>query len=182
MMGKDIERMLTNINSLMYDVGDLIFAIQSELMYNDLIDSILSIFDDVKNDYNKMKNIDDQNYTDRKNFNNSIGSPWSEFDQLISSYNYIRQPLINLETMSPSKEDLLFILSLLNKLNIDIVNFKWALITYHDYIQRAFDNIYNDNVPSITFSNDSRGTQTTGNLSQKVSNNVSVKDADITPY
>ncbi len=160
MMGKDIERMLTNVN----DLGRIILNSinnKSNIDQTELDDTYNLLLED----YKKMQHVDELNFTDKSNFNNSIGSPWTEFENLMNILNNIT----DIQSMIPM-------------IYTCIIDFKWALITYHDYVQRAFDNIYNDNVPSITFTNDSRGTQSTGNVSQKISNNVSVKDADITPY
>ena len=174
MMGKDIERMLMNLNEL--NKG---FSMSSDLSITLDFNDVYQLLND---DYIKMKHIDELNFADKSNFNNSIGSPWSEFDNLMETLKCFIDYKSSIDFNNASKDELQVLSNYVSIISIRIVDFKWALITYHDYVQRAFDNIYNDNVPSITFSNDSRGTQTTGNLSQKISNNVSVKDTDITPY
>ena len=73
-------------------------------------------------------------------------------------------------------------LNLLNTVLSLTIDAKWALITYNDYTQRGFDNLYNNNESSITFTNDVKGTQTNGNIAQKIDNNVSVKEESIDPY
>lgn len=166
MMGKDIERILNNIN----DLNNVLLNI-----YTEISEEYIILFKNIHNllneDYEKMQHIDELNFADKCNFNNSIGSPWTEFTTLMSSLTtYIER--INTESY---KEMVPILIA-------QIVDFKSVLITYHDYVQRAFDNVYNDNVPSITFTSDSRGTQSTGNISQKISNNVSIKDANVTPY
>lgn len=167
MMGKDIERILTNLN----DLNKILLNLYKAEISKDYITPFKSTYELLNEDYKKMQHIDELNFADKSNFNNSIGSPWTEFTNLMES---LSMYLDYISTISFKV--------MINILISQIIDFKLALIMYHDYVQRAFDNIYNDNVPSITFTNDSIGTQSTGNVSQKISNNVSVKDKDITPY
>lgn len=171
MMGKDIERILTNVNDMNNIVLDRYFDTDTINNAEKYTISFKDIYNLLNEDYKKMKHIDELNFADKCNFNNSIGSPWTEFTSMMKVATQYTEAIY-----TESYKEMIPILM------TQIVDFKLALITYHDYIQRAFDNVYNDNVPSITFTNDSRGTQSTGNVSQKISNNVSVKDLNITPY
>ena len=171
MMGKDIERILSNVNDMNNIVLDRyldVYTLPSEKIYTI---PFKNTYDLLKEDYEKMKHIDELNFADKCNFNNSIGSPWTEFNSMMK----VATLYLGFISTDSYKEMIPILMT-------QILDFKCALITYHDYVQRAFDNVYNDNEPSITFTNDSRGTQSTGNVSQKISNNVSVKDVDITPY
>lgn len=119
-------------------------------------------------------------YSDTTSFNNSIGSPWTEMSVLSSACS-------NIEYYVSTNGDLEYtsqkigLLSLLNSLITLAVDAKWAIITYHDYIQRGYDCVYNDNVPSITTKR-TINEYTTGNLKQTISNNVNIAEESIDPF
>lgn len=196
MYGKDIERMLKSTNKIKKFIEDgvdsLTRAMSGRLSvdeyrqevaspYSGSFSALMSSLDDIESDCDKMKKMDNQNYCDKTEINNSIGSPWTEFARLktgiqdLSSY-YDAHP--SLQYLGEKTAMCL----LMNTVLTLVIDAKWALITYHDYTQRGFDNLYNDNTPSITFTKDVQGNQTTGNITQANDDNVHVKQPSTDPY
>lgn len=151
---------------------------------SEYVSSIISLLDSFEDDFGKLSSLRSGLYTESTSFNNSIGSPWSEINKLKESIMVIK---------SFGFKDLKFIgekcalLSLLNMAISYAVDAKWALITYHDYIQRGYDNKYNDNNPSITFKKNYKTNEldvraTIGNKNQDFEENVHIKKETLDPF
>ena len=212
MMGKDIERMIKSTDNIKQLIEKAVDDITAQMIgpleidtftipghcpgsysvpagdpkekkkpFTGSLSSLMKTLDEIEDDCWKMSNMDSKNYCDKKDLNNSIGSPWSEFAKLkvgIKDASDFYDAHNTLDYIG-EKAAMCALLNTVLSLTIDA---KWALITYNDYTQRGFDNLYNNNESSITFTNDVKGTQTNGNIAQKIDNNVSVKEESIDPY
>lgn len=194
MMGKDIERMLSGIcvviNVLEAGIDSIAAAssyrIETEgdhnevekqnIMQTTFLSSIMSAVSDIDGDLSKMISIRDGLYTDASSFNNSNGSPWTELNKLKESIDKFSNP-VSIEFMGHRVQ----LLALMQIALSRAVDAKWALIIYHDYIQRAYDNIYNGNVPSIKFPGEGMK-ESTGNLTGNYTNNVHMPKQKFDPF
>ena len=57
----------------------------------------------------------------------------------------------------------------------------WAMIIYHDYIQRGFDDSFNGKKPSVTFKF-GLDKESNGNLAQKYNENVNIPTKPLEPF
>ena len=125
--------------------------------------------------YTKLKKIQSEMYTNSNEFNNSIGSPWTEVDNLkkvldmVSSRNY-----------GSYSRDIAGIGLMLSQVTAACVDAKWAIITYNVYIQRGFDTIFNGS-PSVTFKTGLNKTSM-GNINQNIDENINIKKKQVSPY
>ena len=55
-----------------------------------------------------------------------------------------------------------------------VTDAKWAMLTYHDYIQRGFDAKFNDKRPSIAFKQANKKDESIGNIRQDFEENVNI--------
>lgn len=149
-----------------------------------LLSSISTSIAEFEEDGEKLKGLEEGLYTDVKTLNNSYGSPWSEIHRLEEALKLLK---------SSGSRDLEFIgdkasiLALLNMTMSYAVDAKWALTLYHDYIQRGFDNKYNDNEPSIVFNKNYKTDEldvraTMGNKNQQIEENVHIKKGNYDPF
>ena len=106
---------------------------------------------------------------------------------VVTSLTKLNESITLLENYSSSHSQLNWLseksalLGLLNTILALSVDAKWALITYHDYIQRGYDNKYNNNTPSVTF-NDGVGKKSIGNIDQKFDENVHIPQPSVDPF
>lgn len=134
----------------------------------------------IKEDTDKFSKLQKKMFSKASKFFNSLGSPFSEYDALMDACKSVK-------TYASSHSGLKYLgekislLSLVQPIIPCLVDFKIALITYNDYIQRGYDNVYNDNKPSITIQRQ-KNKKTTGNIQQKGNNNVEVPQESIDPY
>lgn len=204
MMGKDCERILSGINEIKDSLSELMLTITGTICtpikikadhnhslgsYNtfefdekssdndlssvmDLINSKLSV---VLPDIEQMKSLGSSMYTGTKTFNNSYGSPWTEIDKLEEALNNIKNLDMSCTKLIGGK---LIIIGLINSAIVSAVDAKWAIITYHDYIQRGYDAKVNNNTPDITFLGADRE-KTIGNIKQNFKENVNIPEESI---
>lgn len=212
MMGKDCERILYTLNKMTDVASKAISEIaklnappvkvkadhthnesgnasviefiekESKISMAGPLSKITSTLEELSDDLSKLGTLEKGLYTDVRSFNNSIGSPWLEIKRLRSSIDAVS---------SYSGEDYIgdraVVISLLTSVVSSIVDAKWALIHYHDYIQRGFDNIFNDNEPSITTKKNYKTDEldvkrTMGVRNQKIENNVHIKKGNYDPF
>jgi len=136
------------------------------------VNPIVAIGVELGTDQKKMHHIESNQYTDRNTFNNSYGSPYEEVDQL-------KMNIDNLEAYANEYPDLQWIgekQSLLHLIQVVLtmsVNAKWSIITYQDWMQGAYDQQFNDNVPSLTWDSFASATgKTIGNVNQVITGAV----------
>jgi hypothetical protein len=192
MMGSDIERMVSGIDSLISALDSSITGLASAIAYaietpnfvdeknvdaGDFTSGPGSAFSAMSGDLGNMQSLGSGLYVGTSSFNNSIGSPWTELSNLSSAMSDVTGFSVPLLYIGPKAA----LLALLNKAMTRAVDAKWAIITYHDYIQRGYDNQYNGNNPSVSFENVD-GTYTTGNLTQDYSENVKVPTPSKDPF
>lgn len=165
--------------------GVLNFGIDVELeeQEGEAIGSLGSISDattSLSSDASKMANLASNLYSDVSSFNNSAGSPWIEISNLNSACS-------NLQSFVSTNGNFVYVsqkvalMSLLNSVMTLAVDAKWAIITYHDYVQRGYDCVYNGNTPSVTTKR-TINEYTTGNLKQTIANNVNIAEESIDPF
>ena len=145
------------------------------------LDKLVNVVDDIEDDCKKMKDMDKKMFVDKSEFNNSIGSPWTEFEKLQEAIKDMDRYYANHSALNYIGQKSAMC-SLCNAVLSCAIDAKWSLIIYHDYVQRGFDNLYNNNVPSITFTDGLNNHQTTGNVDQNIDNNVGIKKESIDPY
>lgn len=203
MMGKDCERMLSEINGIKDALISAIKGVSSSINYRiktkgshgehgieligyeepngsvaQYVSSVKSAYSSFSSDNSKMKSLESNMYTSSNSLNNSYGSPWKELHVLEESINNISSFNSGSGQYIGGKIELLGLLNIALSCAIDA---KWALITYHDYIQRGFDTKFNDNEPSITFKKANKK-DSIGNINQDFKENVNVKQPSIDPY
>lgn len=191
MYGSDIEKMLRQIDSTkkliedtIDDIGDELgnpWSSDANLSKKTNLQKTMKKLDDLEDYCQKMDKMDKKLYVNKSECNNSIGSPWTEFAKLKIGLKdagdfYDKWPTLKYANQKSA------MLAFLNAVLTEATDAKWALVTYHDFTQRGFDNMFNNNKPSMTFPNGVDGEQTTGNLDQEVDNNVSIKKKSIDPY
>lgn len=189
MMGKDIETLITNLekikdgittmNSFIYTVNNTILdedsnsQVSIQLMWTN---TIIPLMIESKPYIDKILGIESKMHGKSSEFNNSIGSPWNEFKKFNELYGKI------LTIIAPKyKGGRSGLMAMLSMWYASIVDCKWALSYYNDYVQRGYDNIYNGNKPSVTITR-KKGKKSTGNIDQPIDNNVSVPEPSIDPY
>lgn len=198
MMGRDIERIVAGIDSVKDKLARAIELVADNSGYkiethgwaderqahgeevekeaSDLINDAISAMDSLNPDVSKMQTLGSKLYTSVGSFNNSYGSPWREISNLKSS-------MSKLSSVQPIKYmgDRVRLLGYLNVALGRAIDAKWAMTTYHDYIQRGYDYKYNDRQPSCPTQR-TASRQSTGNLNQQYAENVNIKEKPIAPF
>ena len=207
MFGNDVERILAGVNKVKDITANSINILTDTIAYritsdathggistspcypeesevsssaHSFVSPIRSAMNSIVSDFQKMNELANGLYVDINSFNNGYGSPWTELNKLEESIKLA-------ESFSHSHSNLNWIgekaglLGLLNSILSASIDSKWALIYYHDYIQRGYDNKYNDNDPSIKF-NTGIDTQSIGNVKHDYSENVHIKEPSIDPF
>lgn len=207
MMGKDVERILSGIN-LIKDVtrssinslaNGTSYRIKSkecrgcpppvhcypleepyELPATVYVSPIRAAMQSISSDYAKMNSLASMLYTSTSSFNNCYGSPWTELNRLEDDISSAEAFAAAHPTL-PWVGDKAGLLALLNKILTSSIDAKWAITHYHDYIQRGYDNVYNNNDPSITFNTSLDGVSI-GNINQVNEENVHIKPKSNDPF
>jgi hypothetical protein len=113
----------------------------------------------------KVHAIQEDLYVDRSGMHNPQGSPWWELEDLNTKYNQAKE-------YAEAHPQLQWIgekhalLNLLQNMVSAILNAKFAVIQYQDYLQRGYDQVHNGDKPSVTW-DDFKNGRTDGNLKQK---------------
>lgn len=191
MLGKDCERMIASIDSIKFAIEHAILVVGSSAAYqintegthgekeignsvSGILESVSTMAGQISGDVGKMNQLGNGLYTSTNSFNNSCGSPWAE----ISALNDVLTSLNGSITYMGDRINALAQLQIAYGRAIDA---KWAIIYYHDYIQRGYDHKYNNNDPSITFKAGLHR-NTIGNVTQDYDTNVNIKQPSIDPY
>lgn len=131
-------------------------------------------------DANKMNEISKNMYTDTETFNNTYGSPWKEINMLKEKIDKLEEYVTGHATLQWMGEKF----ALISYMQIIIsyaVDAKWAITTYQDYIQRAYDYQFNNKSASIAWDDFENGA-TTGNKNQNTPGSVNVDRESDDPY
>jgi hypothetical protein len=131
-------------------------------------------------DYSKMCTLRDTLYTSSNSFNNGYGSPWTELTNLYNAINEVIK-FVSSNHSVPYMGNKVALLSLLQVLLSRANDSRHALIYYHDYIQRGYDHIFNNNLPSVTFRT-TLSRSSIGNLKQTYDENVNMPTDSNDPY
>jgi hypothetical protein len=207
MYGDDVERILVGINLVKDTTTESINLLSEAVAYRIISDAvhggtstapchpvetevpvssykfispIRKAMDSIKEDYIKMNELAEGLYINISKFNNKYGSPWTELNKLEES-------IKDAEAFA-SKHSILNwvgeksgLLGLLNKILTLSIDSKWTLVYYHDYIQRGYDNQYNNNDPTIRFTSGIEK-QSIGTVKHEYSENVRIKEKSIDPF
>lgn len=212
MMGKDCERILFVINKMIDNTNKAIVNIsklnsppikvkaehthgedgsasltefiekESTISMAEPLQEISETLEELSGDLSKLDKLEKGLYTDIKKFNNSIGSPWIEIKRLRSAINTISS-----YTGEDYVGDRHVVIAALSAVISSAVDAKWAMIFYHDYVQRGFDNIFNNNEPSISFKKNYKTDEldvnrTIGIRNQQYDENVHIKKDNRDPF
>ena len=204
MMGKDVEKMIQYIEEIK---SGAIFAInqlaqdsayqiksrathgglstasctpeEKEVSGNSGIGHISTPMGKLEEYCSHMDTLEQEHYIESNQFNNCIGSPWSELKKLQAVVSMAEAYSANSMNYIGEKAGMLSVLCMVYTTATDT---KWAMIYYHDYIQRGFDHLFNKDEPSITYNNGLEDEQTTGNVTQEFKENVNIPVPSIDPY
>lgn len=166
-------------NACMYPIEvSLLTGIEVPKMYFANPAPLSNYLSSINEFHGKMNSLNDDLYTSSSSFNNSHGSPWSEFNRMIQACNDTIPYMGNLGYIG-EKSALADISAHAMQRSIDA---KYAIIIYHDYLQRGFDKNYHDNQPSITTKKNVNDQQTFGNVKQQYNDNVNLKEPSIDPF
>lgn len=197
MMGKDVERILSGIDAVKdaasNSSGSLALAMSYRAGFDEhnresevhasssgFMSPVINAIAGIESDCGRMSELKSGLYTDSKAFNNSYGSPWTELSNLQNAVSVAK-------SFASSHDPLKFVgekaalAELLNKVVLAAIDARWALMHFHDYIQRGYDNKYNNNIPSITFPGGD-GKDTIGNIVHHYDENVHIPEPSIDPY
>jgi hypothetical protein len=192
MLGQDCERMISSINSIKVTIEEAIKQIGSSASYQittegthgetevsnpydiSILNAVSNMASNLSSDVSKMSSLGNNLYTSTSSFNNSCGSPWAE---LATFYDSLQNLSLSITWMG----DRITALSVLTIALSRAIDAKWAIIYYHDYIQRGYDHVYNDNNPSIT-TKAGLHRETIGNVTQDYDTNVNIPKESIDPY
>lgn len=207
MMGKDCERIIKNISNieelLEYSVVNISKlnsppiiidgshshdengnSSKLEFMEKDTpvdlseyLSDLISKFDEVLPDLEKIKILERGLYVKTSEFNNSIGSPWTEINKFKDIIERIKSA-VNADYVGNRSE----VITLINIAMMRVTDAKWAMLTYHDYIQRGFDAKFNDKRPSIAFKQANKKDESIGNIRQDFEENVNIPKKHIDPW
>lgn len=204
MMGQDVERILAGINAVKDAAVAAAQSLASSTAYKivssaehagtafghcapfeievpagNVTSSIKSAVDCISGDCGKMNSLSNGLYTNSSSFNNGYGSPWTELNKLTEAIdNAVSFESSNGTDYVGNKAALLSMINIVISYAVDA---KWAIIYYHDYIQRGYDNKYNGNEPSIKFTTGIEK-ETVGNVNQEFEENVHIKKPSIDPF
>lgn len=207
MMGKDVERILSGINAVKDAATSCISSLANATAYRltheanhgglstapcypiekskpagaaGFVSPIRAAMSGIATDQANMSSLASDLYTSSETFNNGYGSPWTEMNKLeeaIATAEAFAGAHANLDWLGEKAG----LLGLLNAVLSAAVDAKWALTVYHDYIQRGYDNKFNGNVPSITFTSGIQK-ETIGNVSHDYNENVHIEQPSIDPF
>ena len=92
--------------------------------------------------YLKAKAIEKTMFMNKRLVNNTIGSPWTEFEDLNTL-------MLNLKTFAVKYSSIKYLnenralLTILQLILSHVIDCKWALISYHDILSRGFEKVFN---------------------------------------
>ena len=197
MMGKDVERILNGINEINDRASDYVGSIAPQTAYRistpdhvlespviipiwPMLQPIEIVINMLVPDEERMNELAKVLYTNISSFNNGYGSPWPEFNKFMgASREAVAFAIAHHD--APWMGDKVGILALLNRVMSTAVDAKQSLIQYHDYIQRGYDHLFNNNNPSITFRT-TIDRDSIGNIKQEYYENVNMPADSIDPY
>lgn len=207
MMGKDCERLFSGIVNIQNELQNSLELLRQSIEFPIEMNPVrinhsdgssetlhmvekkkiisTSFFDCVKtakakleHDFDVMKMLKDNLYTDTSAFNNSNGSPWNEVLKLKECVEDIEDML---KTPIEYASQAILISNRITDALIRAIDAKFSFMMYHDYIQRGYDAKCNGKVPSVVFK---AGTTrvSVGNVSQSFSENVNIPKPSIDPF
>lgn len=146
---------------------------------NQYVDPIVDIGKELQKDLEKMKDIEDNMYTEKETFNNNYGSPWKEIYILKEKIDIVEKYGKDFPELQwiGEKHTLMSLMHIVLSYTVDA---KWAFIVYQDWMQRAYDHRFNNNEPAITW--DKFKDQTIGQWEQEYDENVNIKKPSKDPY
>lgn len=192
MMGKDVERILSEIDT----VKDVSFKMINSLvgiscynamsdpvkvMTSSFTDPVISAMRSMKSDCTNMGSLKSSLYVDSGSFNNSSGSPWAELSNLQKAVDDVQSFADSHDPFMLLLGEKLSLMGLVQRVYSTAIDARWAICIYHDYVQRGFDYTFNGNVPSIVFV-DGKGQESVGNVNQQYTDNVHIPPKPIETF
>lgn len=191
MMGNDVERILSGIDAVKDTASKSIDSLSNITAYKittpehtdekevpqaaaSFVEPIVSCMNAMNSDCGKMDSLKSNMYTSASSFNNSYGSPWEELTCLQNAVKSASN-FANAHSVLKYVGEKAALLGLINKVLSTAIDARWALMHFHDYVQRGFDCEYNGKNPSVTFVGGD-GKPTTGNLTHKYDENVRIPE------
>lgn len=206
MMGQDVERINSGIDSVIDAVSQAIISFAESPCYrikskeqhaglgtgvcypleekvpvdNPMAGVSASFSGGLSPDCSKMGELDSGLFTSTKGFNNQVGSPWTEISRLERLIN-AGSAFAGAHSPFDAVGDKAGMLSILNMIMSAAVDAKWAITTYNDYVQRGYDQNYNGKKPGITMKT-GLDKVTNGNVKQDYDENVNMPVPSIDPF
>lgn len=197
MMGNDIERILGGIDAVKEASANSVDSLSNAVAYqittpdhttelpvpvssSSFTTPIISAMSGMSGDCSKMSSLQGGLYVSSSSFNNGYGSPWTELKRL-------QDAVKSLESFSSSHPILNYVgekaglLGLINKTMSAAIDARWALMHFHDYVQRGFDHAFNGDIPSIVFE-DGKGQESVGNINHNYTDNVHIPPKPIETF
>lgn len=192
MLGKDVERMIAGIESVKDAATSAVDSLSGATAYqlttdiahreipvpvgaSSFVSGLSSGMAGMSGDCGKMNSLGSSLYTSPNTFNNCCGSPWSELTKLgtaVSAAESFAGAHSTLQWLGEKAA----LLGLINKVLSASIDARWALMHFHDHIQRGFDHKYNSDIPSYTWAG-ANGNQTIGNVNHDYKDNVHIPKA-----
>jgi hypothetical protein len=162
-----------------HNVPYVIYEREHRQTANNYTQPIIDIGEELKQDLDKMKKIEDKMYVKKDEFNVKYGSPWQEVYILKEKIDEMKQygeDFPNLQWLG-EKHTLMALMQIVLSYTIDC---KWAITYFHDWIQRGYDHQENNNKPSIVW--DYFENTTIGNREQEYDENVVIPEKSKDPF
>lgn len=193
MMGKDVERILSEIDTVKDASFKMINSLVGISCYNAMSDPIevttssytdpvISAMRSMKGDCTNMGSLKSNLYVGSGSFNNSSGSPWTELSNLQKAVDDVQSFASSHNPFMVLLGEKLSLMGLIQRVYSTAVDARWAICIYHDYVQRGYDHEFNGNIPSITFAGSSKGEPSTGNIPHEYEDNVHIPKPSIDPF
>lgn len=192
MMGPDCEKLLNGITDVEKAIISAISVLSNsmnrinvhDVSHDEILVSMASPVSGISSAFNSMKvqceqaqSLGNKLFTDVSSFNNSAGSPWTEIDNMMNGINMILSYKQSLKYIG-EKSAMMGLLNMGLSLCVDT---KYALLLYHDYLQRGYDYEYHDKTQQVVHKG-INGKYTTGNIDQDFGENVNTPRPSYDPF
>lgn len=193
MMGKDVERILSGIDIVKDESSKMVNALVGICCYNAIADPvevttspytdpIVNAMQSMKGDCTNMGSLRSKLYVGPGSFNNSYGSPWTELSNLQTAVDDVKRFADSHNPFMRLLGEKLSLMGLIQRVYVSATDARWALMHFHDYVQRGYDHEFNGNQPSIVFAANSKGDPSTGNIAHEYDDNVHIPKPSIDPF
>jgi len=160
--------------------AEMVYEREHPLSASNYATPIIELGVELGKDIEKIRVIQEKMYTDVNSFNTEYGSPWVEIYDLKDKIEQVKKYSNRFPELQwiGEKHSLLNLLQLVYTASVDT---KWAMIYYHDWIQRGYDHLFNNDNPSIVWDDFTQGS-TIGNRDHTYTENVRIKHPSPDPF